>query len=151
MNYINIDLFDSEDKHYKLTKKDSNEMFENDDKNVKAGNEVYKSNDGVVVAKDITIGPVKPKDAKVYKLYPIEQDDTLRKVVERFLEEYPTTRKYYTESQLINEIVGQNGLRKSVGSLAGIYHLTIPAYLPVEKKGLEQLESLPAYQEHTVA
>lgn len=153
MTYADIDLLEIINGKFVLIKHNNNEMFEEtqEEKKHKNGDEVFKSSDGIVIAKDITIGPVKPKDVKVYKLYPVEQDDTLKKVVARFFKEFPSTRKYYTESQLINEVVGQNGLRKSVGSLAGIYNLTIPAYIPIEKKGLEQLEKLPAYQDHFVA
>lgn len=136
MDYINLDMmFDGN--HYLLVKKNSNEIFNSDKKQ-----EIYKSNDGVVIAKEIK--PVK-KDAKVYKLYEVHDDDTLQKLTKRFFQEFPTTRKYYTESQLINEIIDTNGLKKSTGSLSGTNFLTIPAYLSVGEE-----EDYPDYEEHFV-
>ena len=109
-----------------------------------------------VTAKDIKTEKPQPKDAKVYKLYEISSTDTLKKVVTRFFEDYPATRNYYTESQLCNEIISTNGLRNSSGTLAGINFLTIPAYLPIEKKEIdlekikEEIEKLAEYQGHFV-
>ena len=73
--------------------------------------------------------------------------------MDRFLEDFPTTKKYYTKSQLINEIVRDNNLREMPlsGDLSDTYDLTIPSYLSTDKKNLERLNELPAYQEHHVA
>lgn len=145
MDYVNLDMVLS-DNRFILVKKDNFEMFNKD----KSTNEqqVYKSSDGVVIAKEIKQTPIsKIKDAKIYKLYEIQKDDTLQTLVRRFLNEFPATRKYYTESQLINEIVSTNGLRNSSNSLSGINFLTIPSYLSVDN---EEKEEFPDYEEHFV-
>ena len=145
MDYINLDMVLSNNR-FTLVKNDNIDMFNNDRST--EDNQVYKSNDGVVIAKEIKQTPVsKIKDAKIYKLYEIKKDDTLQTLVRRFLDEFPTTRKYYTESQLINEIVSTNGLRNSSNSLSTINFLTIPSYLSVSE---EEKEELPDYEEHFV-
>ncbi len=141
MDYINLDIIDKISDNYTLIKDTKKEIFQENA-------EIYKSSDGVVLAKDIEKKPISnPKDVKVYKLYEVQQDDTLQKLVRRFLEEYPITKRYYTESQLCNEIVNTNGLRNNSNNLSGINFLTIPSYLPIEK---QEEEELPDYEEHFV-
>ncbi len=145
MDYVNLDMVLS-DNRFTLVKNDNIEIF-NKDRSTKE-QQVYKSSDGVVIAKEIKQTPIsRIKDAKIYKLYEIQKDDTLQTLVRRFLNEFPTTRKYYTESQLINEIVSTNGLRNSSNSLSTINFLTIPSYLSVSE---EEKEELPDYEEHFV-
>ena len=145
MDYVNLDMVLS-DNRFTLVKTDNIEAFNKD----RSTNEqqVYKSSDGLVIAKEKKQTPIsRIKDAKIYKLYEIQKDDTLQTLVKRFLNENPVTRKYYTESQLINEIVSTNGLKDSSNSLSGINFLTIPSYLSVPD---EEKEELPDYEEHFV-
>lgn len=147
MDYINLDKISSIEK-FSLIKNVQDNMFIEENKDgviVDKDKKVFSSEDGSVFVKEFKVEPVK-REQKIYNIYNIQPGDNMILIIRKFMENYPATRRYYTESQLYNEIISTNGLRGNFDSLKGIDSITIPVYIASFKND----DDLPEIEKHYV-
>lgn len=118
---------------------------------------IYESTDGIVSVKEVNNNQVEERmpeifntintnPVKTFESYRVKKTDTIKNLVDYALGKYANLRKYYNQTQLMNEIIRENWLFKGDVDLQNRDYIKIPYYIEPKVEYLEDVSDYIDYE-----